>query len=278
MGNVLVTGASSGIGLAACVEAARRGHLVVATMRDPGRAGRLLQAAALAGVVGRVAVAELDVAWPAERVEAAVARAARAHGGLDALVNNAGIAAFGPLESLSDAAVRRVFEVNLFGPLACIRACAPHMRERGSGTIVNVSSMSGRVPSPLGGAYVASKFALEGASEVLRLELGPFGVRVVLVQPGQYRTDIRGRDYGLGALPGSPYEAQLNAWLALEGKAPPDAADPAEVGRLIADILADPSPTLRYPVGPVAGMTAAEWIERHLSRPWEETQRLLGGP
>jgi len=262
---VLVTGSSSGIGLATCVELARREHRVIASMRHLARAGRLHAALDAAGVADRVAVVRLDVGEAGTEVEAAVGAILSAHGPVDALVNNAGVAALGPVETVPDSEWRRVIGVNLLGAAACIRACLPSMRERGHGTIVNVSSVNGRVPAPGAGAYVASKFALEGLSEALRLEVAPFGVRVVLVQPGQYATDIWARDYGLVRDSASPYAAVMAGWLALEGAPPGAADDPVEVGRLVADVIAHPDPVLRHPVGRVGRHTVDEAIRRHLA-------------
>ena len=189
-------------------------------------------------------------------------RLAAAPGGIDALVNHAGTASIAPAERLTDDEWRRTFDTNLFGAMACIRAVLPPMRHRHSGTIINISSINGRVPAEGGAAYTASKFALEGLSETLRLELQSFGIRVVIVQPGQYATEL----WKVSALESDvepAYAAICEDWRSLGGAPPPGAADPTEVGALIGDILADPNPAMR--IGPVAGMTAAgEWIKRHL--------------
>ncbi len=264
---VLVTGSSSGMGLSASVELARRGCQVVASMRDDRRADRLLAAAQQAGVAQRIEVATLDVAAPAAEVEARVERIAAAPGGIDVLVNNAGTAAVAPAERLADAEWRRTFDTNVFGPMACIRAVLPGMRQRRAGTIINVSSINGRVPVEGAAAYVASKFALEGLSETLRLELEPFGIRVVIVEPGQFATGMWTETKALLDQDNEPlYAAICDDWRSLGGGPPPGAGDPAEVGRLMADIVAHPAPALRYPIGPVGDMTAAEWISRHLAR------------
>jgi NAD(P)-dependent dehydrogenase (short-subunit alcohol dehydrogenase family) len=114
---------------------------------------------------------------------------------------------------------------------------------------------------------VASKFALEGLSETLRMEVQPFGIRGVIVEPGQFATELWGTAKALPEQDVEPsYEAICEEWRSLGGKPPPGTADPAAVGVLIADILANPEPALRYPIGPVAGMSAGEWISRHLAR------------
>ncbi len=164
---VLITGCSTGFGREAAIELARRGHEVVATARRPETLADLDVALKLA----------LDVDSD-ESASEAVAQA----GEVDALVNNAGWSAHGPIEKVPLQEVRRMFETNFFGAARMIQAIAPKMRARQSGVIVNVSSMAGRVAAPLMGFYAASKFALEGLSEALHLELGHFGIRVVVLE------------------------------------------------------------------------------------------------
>jgi len=241
---VLVTGCSSGIGLAVAREAARAGHVVYAGLRDP---------TGFAPEAGLVSVA-LDVTRAAER-EAAVERVVREQGRLDALVNNAGVALGGFLEQLEEDELRRVFDVNVFGAWAMARVALPHLRAA-RGLLVLMSSMSGRSALPGLGAYAASKFALEALGEAWRHELAPFGVRVVLVEPGAYRTEIFGRNRRLGrrALDAaSPYAALVARVDDLATRtARRLARDPAEVARLVVSLFDVPRPRLRYPVGPGA--------------------------
>jgi len=166
---VLVTGAARAIGRATVEVLADRGHEVVATARDPRLLAGLPAARCLA----------LDVADD-ESVRAALAAA----GELDAVVNNAGVTGSGPLETFPLEAFQRVLEVNTLGALRVAQAVIPAWRERGSGVLVNVSSVQGKIGTPLEGAYAASKHALEGLSESLYFELGHFGIRVVLIEPG----------------------------------------------------------------------------------------------
>jgi NAD(P)-dependent dehydrogenase (short-subunit alcohol dehydrogenase family) len=183
--NVLVTGASSGIGRATSIELAERGHRVFAAAR---RAGELQE---LARANGQIEAVPLDVT-DAQAVLAAAVRVDELTGnhGLDVLVNSAGFALGGPVETLSGEAVQRQFQTNVFGLLDVTRAFLPRMRGRGAGRIINVSSVVGRVVFPGMGVYSASKFALEALSDALRMELAPFGVSVVLIEPGFVRTDI----------------------------------------------------------------------------------------
>ncbi|HET9007844.1 MAG TPA: SDR family oxidoreductase, partial [Actinomycetes bacterium] len=206
--SILITGASSGIGREAAMRLVRAGHLVLAGGRRPDALAGLARAAG-----GRLEPVVLDVTDPAS-VEAARELVERRTGGrgLDVLVNNAGYALPGPLEALADADLRRLFDTNVFGLLAVTRAFVPAMRERGAGRVVNVGSIMGRVAMPLLGAYNASKHAVAAATAALRMELAPFGVTVVLVEPGAVRTALAAR--ALAALapyrvPGSPYAAAL---------------------------------------------------------------------
>ena len=175
---VLVTGASSGIGRAAAVEFAARGHYVLAAAR---RAEELDQ---LAGESERIEPVPVDVT-DRESVAEALRRVDEVteNYGIDVLVNSAGYALGGPVEVLSADAVAHQFQTNVFGLLDVTRAVLPKMRSRGSGRIVNVSSVVGRVAFPGMGVYAATKFALEALSDALRMELAPFGVGVVLVEP-----------------------------------------------------------------------------------------------
>ncbi len=271
----LVTGSSSGVGQATALALAREGYYVLAAMRDPNRAADLLDAASSQGDADRIEVVGLDLLQNSEIIEATVRSAVRRVGHLDVLVNNAGTAEGGAVEEIPVRLWRRVMETNFFGPLACIRAAVPGMREQGSGAIVNVTSINGRVSGAGGGPYAASKFALEALSEALRLEMNPFGVTVVIIQPGLYKTAIWGRPYEVNRDPKSPYAA-LNRDMAEffeNGWRDPAVADPAEVGQLVCAILREDHPTLRYPIGRVGGgLSARELIDFWIKRPWEEVE------
>ena len=178
-----VTGASRGFGRQLAELALERGDAVVATARDP---------AVLASALGsgdRVLTEALDIT-DTQAVQTAVAGALKRFGRIDVLVNNAGRGLIGAVEEASEAEVRAVFENNLFGMLAVTRAVLPSMREHRSGTIVNVSSVGGIASRSGGGIYAGTKFAIEGVSEAMRAELAPLGIRVVIVEPGAFRTDF----------------------------------------------------------------------------------------
>ena len=243
--NVLVTGASSGIGRATALEFAARGHAVFAAARrvDP------LEELAASGE--RIAAVPMDVteAESVRRARARVDELTAGHG-VDVLVNSAGYALGGPVEALSSEAVRHQFETNVFGLLDVTRAFLPQMRERGSGRIVNVSSVVGRVAFPGMGVYAATKFALEALSDALRMELAPFGVGVVLIEPGFVRTDI-----GAGsARQAADFELTPDGYEELIAKTSDFVAKqvaengiaPEAVARLIADAGEAGSPRARY--------------------------------
>jgi NAD(P)-dependent dehydrogenase (short-subunit alcohol dehydrogenase family) len=240
---VLITGCSTGFGRGAALELTRRGHEVIATARRAE------------------AIADLDVAQRTvldvdsdESVAAAVAVAGR----VDALVNNAGRGVVGPVERLPIAEGRSLFETNFFGAVRMIQAVLPQMRERGSGTIVNLSSVAGVVAPPLDGFYSATKFALEGVTEALKYEVGHFGIKVALVEPGFFETGFSGNVTRVGFEP--PYDELQQVWdeaaTKLRGGADVG-ADADAVVQVIADAVESESPQLRYPVGADAEMVCA---------------------
>ena len=247
---VLITGCGSGIGLATALEAARAGHTVYAGLRDPASGTALMRAAGGLSIVPL----PLDVTR-AEHRAAAVERVVRERGRLDVLVNNAGVALGGFLEQLDDDELRQVFDVNVFGAWAMTRVALPALRAS-RGLVVLMSSMAGRSAMPGLGAYAASKFALEAMGEAFRHELGLFGIRVVLVEPGAYRTEIFGRNRRLSrhardtASPYAPYVERLDALV--ERIAARFARDPAEVARLVVGLFEARRPSLRHPIGPDA--------------------------
>jgi len=187
--NVLITGASSGFGRLTAELFVREGWRTFATMRGLSSAN-----AAAAAELRRsgVDVIELDVTSDAS-VEMAASLVASEAGALDVLVNNAGVASFGIQEAFTPAAVERLYATNVFGPLRVNRAFLPAMRERGSGLVVYVSSVVGRIVNPFGGVYASSKWALEALAEASSYELAPFGIDVAIVEPGAFPTAILGK-------------------------------------------------------------------------------------
>ncbi|AKU25244.1 oxidoreductase [Geobacillus stearothermophilus] len=266
-----VTGASSGFGLLTSVVLAGEGYRVLASMRNLNNKGRLEAAAKEAGVTDRIEIVQLDVT-DFSAVETVIQDVIRRYGRIDLLVNNAGYAAGGFTEELAVEDWRRQFETNFFGLVAVTKAVLPSMREHRSGKIVNISSISGRIGFPSMGPYVASKFAVEGFSESLRLEMLPYGVHVVLIEPGSYKTDIWSK--GLGAVtihPNSPYAKEMKAILKYVNQVADTAPAPDEVIRQIVQVAKSPYPKLRYPVG--KGVKLGIVLKHVL--PWKWWERMV---
>jgi NAD(P)-dependent dehydrogenase (short-subunit alcohol dehydrogenase family) len=179
-----ITGASSGFGMAFAGYALDRGYNVVATARSVGKLDALA-----ARAPDRVLVHTLDVTAPGD-AEQAIAAAVRRFGRIDVLINNAGYGIVGAVEETPQAEFRAQMETNFFGAVSVVQAALPHLRQQGGGAIVNMSSLGGQLSLPGAGAYCASKFALEGMSEALAQEVAPFGIKVLIVEPGAFRTNF----------------------------------------------------------------------------------------
>jgi NAD(P)-dependent dehydrogenase (short-subunit alcohol dehydrogenase family) len=245
MPNVLITGCSSGFGRLIALALARRGDRVYATVRRPEAVGALEEA----GAGLPLSVHLLDVTDTAS-VDRAVAEIAEL-GPIDVLVNNAGYALRGPVTALHDDEVARQLDTNVIGVLRTVRAVAPQMRERGSGTIVNLSSVAGLMGIPFEGAYSASKHALEGLSETMRFELAAAGIAVVLIEPGAFETDfVDNINESTGFPADHPERAAFERFHALltsvgeEGR-----ADPQAVVDAVLDAIDHPDGPFRRLVG-----------------------------
>lgn len=246
---ILITGSSSGIGKACALRFQQAGWNVIATMRSTDQ-GRELSALA------NVCVIRLDVTDPAS-IQAAVNEGLVRFGRIDALLNNAGYGAYGPLEATPMDKVRRQFEVNVIGLLATTQAVLPHMRRQKSGVILNVSSVGGRITFPLGTLYHGTKFAVEGLSESLHFELLPLGIRVKLIEPGMVRTDFAGRSFDFSNDPAlSEYQPTVQALLSAMGPMSETASSAESVAQIIYDAATDQADRLRY----VAGVDALELL------------------
>jgi NAD(P)-dependent dehydrogenase (short-subunit alcohol dehydrogenase family) len=261
---VLVTGASSGIGLATAVTLARGGHKVIATMRNLDGAGELQKIVSTEKLP--VTVAALNVDDDAS-VNSAVGKALSENGSIDVLVNNAGIGGGGSVEEVPLERFREVMETNFFGALRCIKAVIPGMRERRHGCIVNITSVAGRVALAPQAAYAASKWAFEALSECLAQEMKAFNVRVAIIEPGVIATPIFGKAPPLPKDSPYPQARRQRAVFTASLNKP---TSPYVVGELIRQIVDGDSWQLRYPVGPDAvpflkwraGMTDEEMVQR----------------
>lgn len=240
----LVTGASSGIGEATVRRLLDDGHVVYAAARRMDRMQPLAEAGAK--------LLKLDLTDDASIV-AAVETIQGAERRLDALVNNAGYGSYGALEDVPLAEARRQFEVNVFGLARLIQLAAPMMRAQGSGTIVNVTSIGGKMHEPMGSWYHATKFAVEGLSDCLRMELAPFGVQVVVVEPGGIRTEWSGiaRQSLLDRSGHTDYaeQAHAHARMLASGDTSSLVSPPSVVARTIARALQAKRPRTRYATG-----------------------------
>lgn len=267
MASVLITGTSKGIGLETALAFGRAGHKVHATMRNLAQAPQLAEAAAKEHLPITVSVMDVD---SDQSVSQAIAAILRDHGSVDVLVNNAGVERSGSVEELPLAEFRAVMETNYFGALRCIQALAPHMRQRRSGCMINVTSVAGRISSPPLTSYCASKWALEALSEGLAGEMKTFNVRVAIVEPGIIDTAMARRigDHG----PESAYgqNARFAAMFSAVLKNP---VPPSVVAQKILEVAESGSWQLRHPVGPDAipflqwrgQMTDEEWVDLNAS-------------
>lgn len=239
---VLITGCSSGFGRASAELFLAHGWNVIATMRSPQ--------STLFEESDRLLVTTLDVTDP-DSIGNAIAEGIARFGRIDVLVNNAGIGMFSAFEATSDEVIRRVFETNTFGVMAVARAIVPHMRERGSGTIVNVTSSVGIAPMPLVAVYTASKYAIEGFSESLAYELGAFGVRVKIVEPGLAPTTSFAANSGtrIDDLVPAAYSDYAARYLKSMQDYPTAYTTEGDVAEAVYAAANDDGDKLRYPAG-----------------------------
>ena len=266
----LITGGSSGFGLASAALFLARGWNVIATMRSPRPT--------LFEDSDRLLVTALDVTDPTS-ISNAIAEGIARFEHIDVVVNNAGIGLFSAVEATPDAVIRQVFETNTFGVMAVTRAIVPHMRERGSGTIVNVTSSVGIAPMPLVAVYTASKYAIEGFSESLAYELGTFGVRVKIVEPGLAPSTSFGANSGgrRDDLMPAAYAAYADRYLRSMQEYPTSYTTGEDVAEAVYAAATDDGGRLRYPAGADSVMLAE--LRQSLSEPafMARIQALSGG-
>lgn len=263
--SVLVTGANSGIGLATALELAAAGWQVHGSVRTAEKADLVAEAAGERGLTVSTVLLDVD---DADSCAQAVAEVEERSGGLTALVNNAGYAQSGSVEDVPDELVRRQLETNLVAPARLARLVLPGMRERGAGRIVNVSSVAGRLSTPLMGWYCASKHGLEAITDALRMEVERDGVRVVLVEPGMFGTDVwsAAKEGGFPAPTSARYAAAYARAESLAARSE-RLPDPVWVARTVRLALSNPVPLARYVVGAdaVGGLLAEQFVPTVLS-------------
>ncbi|MET3699674.1 short-subunit dehydrogenase [Bacillus oleivorans] len=269
----VVTGSSGGFGLLISLELALRGFYVVATMRNIEKGSELINKAKEMSLEQYIKLIELDVTRE-DSILTCKSYLEESCGSIDILVNNAGYAGAGFAEEVSIQEFRKQFETNVFGVMSVTQAILPLMRRKKAGKIINMSSISGKIGFPGLSPYSASKHALEGYSESLRLELRDFGIDVVLVEPGSFKTNIwtTGKQVAESSLnQNSPYFKMMERIEAHLHKASPRYGNPIDVARLIGDIAENPKPKLRYQIG--KGVKATLALKAIL--PWWIWEKLL---
>jgi NAD(P)-dependent dehydrogenase (short-subunit alcohol dehydrogenase family) len=267
MKNAVITGTSSGIGLSSCIALAKAGYRVFAGMRNLAKSDELEKEAQAAGVGDKIELLQLDITD-----DASVAKAfstVASEGGTQVLVNNAGLGGATPLEITPLDEHKQLFETNYFGTVRCIQAVLPEMRERGAGSIINVSSVEGRIAVPNQAPYSASKWALECMSEALAHEVKRFGVRVAIVEPGVIMTKIFENSAPATRYDKtSPYKdiMRRNGKMFVAGFK--QGTPPEDVANVILDAIQTKEDKLRWPVGADAHsmldgrskMSDEEWV------------------
>jgi len=246
---VLITGASSGIGRACARYLAERGYRVYGTSRKITGNGPVED--------GSVRMIRMDVNDD-RSVASGINRVLQDAGQLDVVANNAGFGIAGAIEETSIEEARALFETNLFGLLRVCRAVLPKMRGQGSGTIINISSLAGRIGLPYQGLYSATKFAVEGLTEALRMEVKPFGIKVVLIEPGDFRTGFTAnRVHTAASKEDSAYQECFQRTLKVAESDEESGSSPEATARLLHRILQESSPKVRYSTGEASQRAAA---------------------
>ena len=277
MRSVLITGTSKGIGYETALAFARAGYRVHATMRNPSQSPALAEAAAKENLPITVTTMDVD---SDTSVRDGIAAIQSQHGPIDILINNAGVERAGSIEEHSIDDFRATMETNYFGPLRCIKAVVPQMRQRRSGSIINISSVAGSFSHPPMSAYCASKWALEALSESLACEMKTFGVHVSLVKPGIIDTSMAQRISTTGASE-YPHAARIASLFTTTLQNAP--VPPSLVAQKVLEIAQTDTWQLRHPVGPDAvpliewrkSMTDEQWVDLH-SADEQTFQKLMG--
>ena len=252
---VLITGASSGIGKETAKLFQTKDWKVAATMRSPESSEDLQR-------IADIETFRLDVT-DAESVKAAVAAVIEKFGRIDAVVNNAGYGLLGAFEAATPEQIERQFRTNVYGVFNVCREIIPYFREQKRGTIVNITSLGGRVAFPFSSLYNATKFAIEGFTESLQYELEPFKIRLKLIEPGPIKTDFYGRSQDVTRKEGLHiYDHRLEPFMEFMNKGGNDAPDGSAVAQVIYDAVTDDSKKLRYPIN-TKGLLAFRRILPH---------------
>jgi NAD(P)-dependent dehydrogenase (short-subunit alcohol dehydrogenase family) len=266
----VVTGSSSGIGYETALMLSRNGFLTYATMRNLNKSENLKSTAARENLPIRIT--KLDVTDDVS-VKNAVQTMSSETGRINVLVNNAGYVLDGAFEDLSMDEIKAQYETNVFGLIRTTQAVLPVMRKQKSGIIVNISSVAGKLGYPGGSAYISTKFAVEGLSESMSYELEPFGVKVIIIEPGVIRTNIfnsvvvakKSQD------PNSPYSKMTQAIASAFEKMMKNASSPEMVAKVVLEAVTNENPNLRY----LAGKDVETWLDAKRSMSDEEFYKMM---
>jgi NAD(P)-dependent dehydrogenase (short-subunit alcohol dehydrogenase family) len=267
----LVTGSSSGMGFATAITMARAGIHTYASMRNLKKSKTIIELASAEKLP--LQVLQLDVN-DKKSVKEAITKIVTEKERIDVLVNNAGYGLFGSLEDVSIEEMKAQFETNFFGVIRVTQLVLPIMRKQKSGTIVNVSSVGGRIGLPILSAYQSTKFALEGLSESMSYELEPFGIKVVIIEPGAIRSNIMNSSIWAKKAqdPKSPYFSQLQKIKDhFKSMMENESSPPEEVAKVILEAITSENPQLRYTVG----HDAATLIQARLNMPETQFKKMI---
>ena len=242
----LVTGSSSGIGFETALALARENYFTYASMRNTSKAGKIQEITKKENL--NLKVIEMDIDKE-NSIKSAVKKIQEQKGRIDVLVNNAGYGLFGCIEDITIDELKAQFQTNFFGVVSLIQEIAPIMRKQGSGIIVNVSSVAGRIGFPGTPAYISSKFALEGLSECMRYELSPFGIKTIIIEPGVIKTNFFSSMKVTDGKPGSPYKEITEKVMNGVKMMAEMGTHPIEVAKTIMKAIRTSEPLPRYAVG-----------------------------
>ena len=265
----LVTGSATGIGYEIAIHLAKNGFRTYASMRNLQKANGIREIAKNENLP--LSVIQLDVIDDIT-ITKAIDTIIKESGRIDILVNNAGYGLVGSIEDMSVEEFKAQYETNVFGVFRVTKAVLPYMRKQHSGSIINISSIAGRIALPLYSAYVSTKFALEGLSESMAYELEPFGIRVVIIEPGAIKSNFRREQAAKGSSENSPYSSMMQSPSKAIEKMLKDRLNPEEVAKTIVQAIENSKPKLRY----IVGKDAEELIEFRRKSSDEEFFQIVG--
>jgi NAD(P)-dependent dehydrogenase (short-subunit alcohol dehydrogenase family) len=265
----IVTGSATGIGYETALHLARNGFSTYATMRNLQKAKEIKETADAESLP--LDVIQLDVTDDVS-ITKAIDMVISESGRIDALVNNAGYGLIGSIEDMSVEELKAQYETNVFGIFRVTKAVLPYMRKQHGGSIINISSIAGRIALPLYSAYVSTKFAIEGLSESMAYELEPFGIKVAIIEPGAIKTNFRREQAAKGSSEDSPYSSLMQSPSKAIEEMLKHRLYPEEVAKTVIQAIENPNPKLRY----IVGKDAEELIELRRKSSDEELFRIVG--